>query len=111
MFPTRYYALPPPTQQNTKHQVLLREHVQLPIYWLVKVSSFKYKQKTSKNNFNKVNVTEQTLNEKAVLFQACCSRLVEPTVIVVMLLKAKETADCSQRLLKLLLASFVVFVF
>lgn len=30
---------------------------------------------------------------------------------MVMLLKAKETADCSQRLLKLLLASLVVFVF
>lgn len=37
------------------------------------------------------------LEMKTLLFQACCSRLVEPTVIVVMLLKAKETADCSQK--------------
>ena len=45
-----------------------------------------------------------------MLFQACCSRLVEPTVLMVMLLKAKETANCSQRLLKLFLASLIVFV-
>lgn len=46
-----------------------------------------------------------------MLFQAGCSRLGEPTGLVVMLLTAEEMADGSQRLMKLLPASSVVFVF
>lgn len=46
-----------------------------------------------------------------MLFQAGCSRLAEPTIPVVMLLKAKETADRSHRASEAPSSLFSCFLF